>query len=260
MASSYLIHYNHNHDKLGRFARSTGSAASAVGGTVTGKKKQKVKAADIKKGKAANTKLSRSERERIVNSGSAKEVAKNKERLSTRELETAVNRLRQESIKRIDLEKKLSDISNPEGKRESVMQKIDRYATTLDKMSNTVEKGVKFYNSAARIHNAMSPAEDAWPLVGEKKKPGESKKQKDYNERAFKLKEYKTRTSEIKAERERKQAVDEYNDYVRDRSSELEKRRNEAFKQAEEKRISDIPVQVYDPDYYYDEKKRAHRN
>lgn len=257
MASSYLIHYNHNHDRLGRFAR---SAASSVGGKVTGKKKQKVKAADIKTGKAANTKLSESERNRIVKSGSAKEVAKYKERLSTRELETAVNRLQQEKVQRIDLEKKLSEINNPESDRQTVMQKIDKYATSLEKMSNTVEKGIKFYNTAAKIHNAMSPGNDQWAIVGEKKKPGESKKDKDYKERAFKLKEYKTTTSEIKAEKERRQAIDELNDYERNRSKELDERKNEAVRKAEEKRISEIPVQVYDPDYYYDEKRRAHRN
>ena len=34
----YLIHYNHNHDKLGRFARSAGSASSSIGRKLSRKK------------------------------------------------------------------------------------------------------------------------------------------------------------------------------------------------------------------------------
>ena len=98
--SDYLVHYNHNHDRLGRFARSTGAAASSVGGRVTRKKKKATPKSNVKNGKSANTKLSDADRNRIVKSGTAKEVAKYKDRLSTRELETAVNRLQQEKVKR----------------------------------------------------------------------------------------------------------------------------------------------------------------
>lgn len=133
------------------------------------KKENNITTKNKKTGKAANTKLSRSDRDRIVNNGSAKEVAKYKDRLSTRELETAVNRLQQEKIKRIDLEKKLDSINTPERKRAITLEKIDKYASSLEKASNSIEKAAKFYNTAAKVHNAMSPATDQWPIYGEKK-------------------------------------------------------------------------------------------
>ena len=171
MNSGYLIHYNHNHDSLGRFASTAGSAAASIGGKITGKsKKKKVPEADIKSGKAANTKLSDSERNRIVNSGSAKEVAKYKNRLSTKELETAVNRIQKEQVQRIDLEKKLSDLSSDNKKqKQSALEKIEKYSSDLERISNSVEKAAKMYNTAAKVHNAMSASNDQWPIYGEKK-------------------------------------------------------------------------------------------
>ena len=168
--SDYLVHYNHNHDKLGRFARSTGAAASSVGGKVMRKKKktQPVKA-DIKKGKSANTKLSDAERNRIINTGSAKEISKYKDRLSTRELESAVNRLQKEKVQRIDLEKKLSDLSTDSKKKRTTLEKIEKYSSDLERLSNAGEKVMKFYNTAAKTHNLMSPGNDQWPIYGEKK-------------------------------------------------------------------------------------------
>ena len=176
MDNNVLIHYNHNHDRLGRFARSIGGAASSVGGKATGKsKKKQPPKADIKKGKQANTKLSEADRNRIVKTGTAKEVAKYKDRLSTRELETAVNRLQQEKVKRIDLDKKLSELTTEPKKRKQVIEKIDKYSNDLKKVGNSIDNAAQFYNSAAKVHNMMSPANDQWPIYGKEKKKEKEK-------------------------------------------------------------------------------------
>ena len=225
MYTSYLIHYNHNHDRLGRFARSVGSAGSTVGSAAIpkSKKKQQPPKADIKKGKAANTKLSDKERKRIVDSGDAKEVAKNKDRLSTRELETAVNRLQKEKLQRIDLEKKLSDL-NSNGRdtnRKTIIDKVEKYGNDLERLSNGVEKAAKMYNTAARVHNLMSSGNDQWPIYGEKKK-GEKEKteaQRLRDERGEKVKERNLRKAEIDSVLNERKALDAVLDYERERTT-----------------------------------------
>lgn len=186
----YLIHYNHNHDKLGRFARSIGSAGGAVGSKLTSGKKEKndvtrkyesnqrlaskkrkaAEAATVSKQKGSksnNTKLSDSERRRLVEHGSAKEITKHKDKLSNRELEAAITRLQKEQSKRSDLEKKLSDLNDPTSAKnaKSFVDKLSDAGTTLNKVTNAVDSGVKAYNMAAKIHNASSS--DKWTIVGE---------------------------------------------------------------------------------------------
>lgn len=176
---AYLMHYNHNHDKLGRFTTAIGSAGGKVGSSVlsSGKKKKAPPKADIKRGKTKgsksnNTKLSKSDRERIINSGTAKEVSAHKDKLSNRELETVVKRLEQEKLKRIDIEKKLSELNNPESqkKKKTAIDRLNSMKTTFDTLANTAEAGTKAYNAAAKIHNAKHP-NDKWPVVGEKDAP-----------------------------------------------------------------------------------------
>lgn len=258
MYTSYLIHYNHNHDRLGRFARSVGSAGSTVGSAAISKskKKQQPPKADIKKGKAANTKLSDRERKRIVDSGDAKEVAKNKERLSTRELETAVNRLQKEKLQRIDLEKKLSDLNSNgrDANRKTVIEKVEKYGNDLERISNGVEKAAKMYNTAAKVHNLMSSAGDQWPIYGEKKKMDKPKtdQQKNWIERGNAVKETNLRSKEIKARADYKEnalkerkADDAIRDYMRGQ------------KEAKDERNSKVRIQTYNSDnddstYYSD--------
>ena len=174
----YLAHYNHNHDRLGRFARSTGAAASSVGGKVLkSKKKQAAPNPDIKKGKAANTKLSESDRNRIVNRGSAKEVQKYKDRLSTRELETAVNRLNQDKTKRVDLERQLSSLSEPKAKRriEKAADWMERNQSTIKKINDFADQGIRMYNNYANINNAFSTEKMPVIETGGKKKKNKNK-------------------------------------------------------------------------------------
>lgn len=199
--NDYLEHYNHNHDALGRFARSVGSAVTRnkkLNNTNTSASNKKTKEKDTlrkfksskrkaskkvdvkkanevvannKKGaKSNNTKLSDSERKRLVESGSAKEVSKNKDKLSNRELESAINRLQKEKINRMDLEKKLSDLASPENQKtkKSAIEKLESMSNTIDRANSMVNTGVKAYDTFAKIHNARNPG-DKWIVVSDPK-------------------------------------------------------------------------------------------
>lgn len=191
--NDYLEHYNHNHDALGRFARSAGSASSSIGKKITGKKEKKTttrkyesskrlaskktKASKIEPGKkqkgskSNNTKLSDSERKRLIESASLKEVTANKDRLSNRELESAVNRLQKEKISRIDLEKKLYDLNKPDSKqnRETAMQKIDRWGKNAETLAQAINSGTKLYNNAVQVYNLGKPESQRLPRIGNEK-------------------------------------------------------------------------------------------
>lgn len=171
MAKDYLVHYNHNHDKLGRFARSIGGASQSVGSAMTSrwsKKKKTPPVADIKKGKAANTKLSDEERQRIVKSGTKEEVAANKDRMSTKELKSAVERLEQEKTDRIDLDRRLSDLNTPEGKAamEAGKIKVEKAIETAKTIDQYKDTGIKIWNAMAQVHNLNAPENDKWPTFG----------------------------------------------------------------------------------------------
>ena len=196
--NDYLEHYNHNHDALGRFARSAGSASSSIGRKLSGKKdknnttrkyesskrlaskKTKASNAEVakkKKGsKSNNTKLSDEEKKRLVESGTLKEITKNKDRLSNRELEKAIDRLQKEKVSRVDLEKKLSDLSNPVDKKKK-MTGMERVADIGKKMNTTAEalnSGIKLYNNIALIYNRGKNDSDKLPMIG-----GKNNKEKD---------------------------------------------------------------------------------
>lgn len=188
--NDYLEHYNHNHDALGRFARSAGSASSSIGRKLSRKKDKnnttrkydsakrlaskktkasKVEVAKKKKGsKSNNTKLSDSERKRLVESASLKEVTANKDKLSNRELESAINRLQKEKINRIDLEKKLYDLNKPDNQknRETAIQKIERLGNNAEKLATAINSGTKLYNNAVQIYNLGKPEGQRLPRIG----------------------------------------------------------------------------------------------
>ena len=190
--NDYLEHYNHNHDALGRFARSAGSASSSIGRKLSRKKdknnttrkydsakrlaSKKTKASNVeaakkKKGsKSNNTKLSDSERRRLVESASLKEVTANKDKLSNRELESAINRLQKEKISRIDLEKKLYDLNKPDNQknRETAIQKIERLGNNAEKLATAINSGSKLYNNAVQVYNLGKPEGQRLPRIGNK--------------------------------------------------------------------------------------------
>lgn len=185
MYSKYLIHYNHNHDRLGRFARSAGSAGGKVGSAVlsSGKRKKKTqpKKTDIKGGKKSNnTKMSESDRNRLVKSGSAKEINKHKNQLSNRELESAIKRLGEEQINRTALEKQLSSLANPKPK-----SRINRAVDWMNKNQNTLktvadfgDQAIRVYNNYAKINNALNSS-SKMPVIDTGKKKKKKKKDDD---------------------------------------------------------------------------------
>lgn len=190
--NDYLEHYNHNHDALGRFARSAGSASISIGRKLSRKKDKnnttrkydsakrlaskktkasKVEVAKKKKGsKSNNTKLSDSERRRLIESASLKEVTANKDKLSNRELESAINRLQKEKISRIDLEKKLYDLNKPDNQknRETAIQKIERLGNNAEKLATAINSGSKLYNNAVQVYNLGKPEGQRLPRIGNK--------------------------------------------------------------------------------------------
>ena len=172
MHNDYLIHYNHNHDRLGRFASSIGGAGSSVGGKVVKKKKTVAPKADIKSGKSANTKLSQNDRNRLVNSGSAKEINAKKSQLSNRELESAINRLREENVNRSNLEKQLSDLANPksQSKINKAINWMDDHQKQIKTINDFATESIKLYNNYASINNAFNSSSKMPIIEGQKKK------------------------------------------------------------------------------------------
>lgn len=188
--NDYLEHYNHNHDALGRFARSAGSASSSIGRKLSRKKDKnnttrkydsakrlaskktkasKVEVAKKKKGsKSNNTKLSDSERNRLVESASLKEVTANKDKLSNRELEKAINRLQTEKVSRINLEKQLADLNNPANQKnkERAIDKIDKWGKDAEKLANAINSGTKLYNNFANVYNLGKSDSQKLPRIG----------------------------------------------------------------------------------------------
>ena len=188
--NDYLEHYNHNHDALGRFARSAGSASSSIGRKLSRKKDKNnttrkydsakrlaskktkannIKVAKKKKGsKSNNTKLSDSERRRLVESASLKEVTANKDKLSNRELEKAINRLQTEKISRINLEKQLADLNNPANQKnkQTAIEKIDKWGKDAEKLANAINSGTKLYNNFANVYNLGKSDSQKLPRIG----------------------------------------------------------------------------------------------
>lgn len=162
-----LYHYNPNHDKLGRFARSIGGASRAAGSSILsiGKKKNKLPEADIKKGKAANTKLADDERNRLVKSGTREEITANKDRLSNQELKAAIERLESDKTMRESLEQRLSTLNGEDvqATADAGKAKVDKLIETASKLENYKDIGMKAWNIAAGLHNAQAAEDDKWP-------------------------------------------------------------------------------------------------
>lgn len=183
MSNEYLIHHNENHDKLGRFTFSRGGsavkgAASSVGNALLRKKKKPTApTADIKsrKGgkKSDNTKLSKDEKARLMNSGSLDDINANKDRMSNKELEFAIDRIQKEKNDRANLEKRLADLNGPEeqSKIEKGAAVVEQAVKTGMTMKDLTEKGMKVWNFMADIHNINATPGDKWPSFDENGKP-----------------------------------------------------------------------------------------
>lgn len=182
VSNEYLIHYNHNHDKEGKFTFSKGGsaikgAASSVGSALLRKKKKKLPDAEIlsKKGgsKSDNTKIGKDEKARLMNSGSLEDINANKDRLSNKELEFAINRIQKDKNDRINLEKRLSELNGPEAqtKIEKGAAVVEQAVKTGVTMKDLAEKGMTAWNFMAKIHNLRALPNDKWFTFDEQGNP-----------------------------------------------------------------------------------------
>ena len=184
---STLMHFNPNHDALGRFASSSGVAirssvskiksksASLKAGAANSSKKVKTAVADIKKSrkqkqsetKARRIKDEKTARERklkaaeVVKSGNAKLIYENRGDLTEAQLKTAISRIQTENTLR-----SLVAEQNP-----SRTQKIIGVANKLQTAANVAETGINTYNQVARVVNAFSGENEtgrknALPYIG----------------------------------------------------------------------------------------------
>lgn len=169
---STLMHFNPNHDALGRFASSSGVAirssvskiksksASLKEGAANRSKKVKTAVADIKKSRKQKQEEVKSQRisdektarERklkaaeVVKSGNAKLIYENRADLTDKQLQDAINR--------IGTEARLKEIvayQNP-SKMQQLAKTVDKVKPLLD----TAETGINAYNQVARVVNAFS--------------------------------------------------------------------------------------------------------
>lgn len=176
-----LYHYNHNHDALGRFARSTGGVVTSLGSKgsskaksiakgISDKRKAKKNSSTIENvkvrgSKSNNTKLSKDQKKKLIEKGTAKEISQHKNSLSNRELETAIHRLQKEKAARMNLEKKLSELNSVEGqaKRQSGMERLDQTMKTVKNINEYAKTGIDSWNTIAKIHNSLY--DNKWPQI-----------------------------------------------------------------------------------------------
>ena len=115
-----------------------------------------------------HSKLSGHAKERVLRSGSAKELRKNQASLTNAEIENA--------IKRIELNQKLATIEKSQNK-----SKASKFIDTMVTAADWAEKGMKVYNTAAKIHNSMNDKQSQWTTLNGNPK-------KDYSEETRKKK------------------------------------------------------------------------
>lgn len=135
--------------------------AKRRGKTVTKLSKKRGKT-NKETGYQKTARLSEAAKERVLRSGSAKQLKKNQSSLTNRELEDA--------IKRIELNQKLSAIEKSQNKSKAV-KLIDAASGAAD----WAEKGIKVYNTAAKIHNSTNGKDNQWPVI-------DGNPQKDYKD------------------------------------------------------------------------------
>lgn len=108
------------------------------------------------------------DKKKAIESGSATDVIKFKGKLTTSEMQTALNR--------INLEKQLSDLSAKE--RKSAVDKIAKVMDKVGTIRNATEKGIDAYNTAAKIFNSFSK-DKKLPKIQDKDKNKNDDKQSD---------------------------------------------------------------------------------
>ena len=123
-----------------------GKAKRKAGGVQTAKKRGKKNPQSYDKQKYNPDRITKKRRREIVNSGSAKKVLKNRNSLTTQDL--------QDAIDRIGKERKLSEINTQQNR-----SKVDRFFMKLDTATKYADTSIKAYNQFAGISNAFAGTE-----------------------------------------------------------------------------------------------------
>lgn len=126
-----------------------GAAKRQKGGVKAAKKRGKK---NSQTGYQKHKKLSSNAKERVLRSGSAKELRKHQASLTNIEIENA--------IKRIELNKKLSTIEKAQNK-----SRATKLIEAASNAADWAEKGIKVYNTAAKIHNSTNGKDNQWPTI-----------------------------------------------------------------------------------------------
>lgn len=93
--------------------------------------------------KAAENRKLAADKDRVLRSGSAKEVMRYKGKLTNKEL--------QEAVTRLNLEKSLSDLASKEVKGN--MAKIDSAMKKVKKLNEWTKTGTDMYNQIVKVYN-----------------------------------------------------------------------------------------------------------
>ena len=126
--------------KVKQGSRSSGSSKKKKGAKSNNKKEL------YRPKPAAPKQLSAEERERVVRSGNLKEIQKHNNQLTNTEIKHA--------MERVDLNKKLSDLSKP--KTKTGKERIDAAFKTMGDINSKAETVTKGYNTFAKIYNSLN--------------------------------------------------------------------------------------------------------
>lgn len=139
------------------YQRLEGSRKSPIGRMKANKAKKQAKAAEQRE------KYLEENKDRVLRSGTAKEVSEYAGRLTVSELNQVYQRL--------NLEANIKNLSERDKMKYS--SKLTNLAKKIDKGSEYISSGIKYYNAFARIYNS-TPAGKESPLmpipIGTKKK------------------------------------------------------------------------------------------
>lgn len=117
------------------------------------------------------------EKQEAIRSGNATQIAKFQNELSNQELRDALDRL--------NSKQRLSDLVEKETpKKETKLDKAMKIAEKGAKYADIAEKGIKVYNTFAKVSNAFADDDSQLPIIGEKREKKEVKEAPDKKKEA----------------------------------------------------------------------------
>jgi len=139
-------------------------------------KKERVKRLEAARKAKAAKKAHEEEKEKALRSGSAQDVLKFKDELTTQERNDAYNRLQSEA----NLSRLASDERRYAAEEAASKSKWNKFVNLTNKagqLSTSIENTTKLYNSFAKVYNAFS--DDPLPMIGDKKQAEKYAKSKE---------------------------------------------------------------------------------